>query len=332
MLSLMSTPTGVLIATLLLGVVFVNGWTDSPNAIATGCITKALSFSRCALLCGVFNLLGVLISPIFAEGVSENVFSLIDTEDSRQVQIIIISTLVTTILFGVVAWFFGMPTSESHGMLCGLLGSTAFFGGALQFYKIGTLLFHLFVSVLLALVLSLAVGLLFKRKRVFGSLGAISCLCALSLMHGCQDGQKFIGILKAFVSKADTHPDFFTNLSIVLPIGIVMLLGSLLGGKRIIKTYKNASTEDSPSYFMSSDIGTIFSILLCSIFGMAISTGIVKLFSLVGSALAFRKEVNKRVATATLLVALATLPICFVMGYFVSSILDSNSSFLFVLG
>ena len=114
MIGFVSTPTGVLTVILLLCVVFVNGWTDSPNAIATGCITKKLSFLRCAVLCGVFNLLGVLISPIFAEGVSENVFSLVEMGSPRQVQIIVISTLLTTILFGVVAWLFGMPIQKLH--------------------------------------------------------------------------------------------------------------------------------------------------------------------------------------------------------------------------
>ena len=150
----------------------------------------------------------------------------------------------------------------------------------------------------------------------------IPCLCALSLMHGCQDGQKFIGILKAFVSNSDTHPDFFTNLSIILPVGAAMLLGSLLGGKRIINTYKSTSVEDSLGYFISSDVTTIFSILVCSLFGMAVSTGIVKLFSLVGSSLGFGKRVNKKVATSTLLVAVATLPICFFLGYLLALLLN----------
>jgi PiT family inorganic phosphate transporter len=264
----------------------------------------------------------VLISPIFAEGVSENVFSLVEMGSPLQVQIIVISTLLTTILFGVVAWLFGMPSSESHAMLCGLLGSSAFFGGSLPFHKITTLLFHLLISILLPLALSLPLSLVFKRKHFSTIKWIVPCLCALSLMHGCQDGQKFIGILKAFVSNSDTHPDFFTNLSIILPVGIAMLLGSLLGGKRIINTYKSTSVEDSLGYFISSDVSTIFSILACSLFGMAVSTGIVKLFSLVGSSLGFGRRVNKKVATSTLLVAVATLPICFFLGYSLALLLN----------
>lgn len=300
---------------LLLGVVFVNGWTDAPNAIATGCITKSLSFSRCALLCGVFNLIGVALSPIFAEGVSENVFSLVGNKSTQESTTIVIATLITTILFGVITWLFGMPSSESHGMLCGLIGANAFFGGSHLWSQAGNLLLYLFLSLLLSLFISLFVAKLFVKKAYLGKTGAVVCLCATSLMHGSQDGQKFIGIFKAFVSKIDTSPSFFVNLSVIISVGVIMLLGSLLGGKRIIKTYKATSNEASISYFLSSDLGTIVTILLCSLLGMPISTGIVKLFSLVGASLGFKKRVNKKVTITTLIVALATFPICFIMGY-----------------
>ncbi len=318
------TPTGVFVVLLLLGVVFVNGWTDAPNAIATGCITKALSFSRCALLCGVFNLVGVIISPIFAREVSENVFSLVGKRNPQESLTIVIATLITTILFGVVAWFFGMPSSESHAMLCGLLGASAFFGGSIPFGSIGTLLLHLAISLLLSLTLSLIVARLFVGKTYFKSKGVVFCLCATSLMHGSQDGQKFVGIFKAFLSETDTSLGFFVNLSIILSVAIFMLLGSLLGGKKIIKTYNSTSQEHSLGYFLSSDVGTIVTILLCSLFGMPISTGIVKLFSLVGASLGFKKRANKKVAISTLSVALATLPICFILGYFIAFLLTLN--------
>ena len=113
-----------LILALIVGVVFVNGWTDAPNAIACAVSTKAMDYRRAAWMAGICNLLGLLTVSATGAAVTDTIISLVDFGgDSRAALIALSAAMASIILFAVAAWRFGIPTSESHALIASLTGA-----------------------------------------------------------------------------------------------------------------------------------------------------------------------------------------------------------------
>ena len=140
------------VALLTLGVLLVNGWTDAPNAIATAVSSGALPFPAAAALAAVCDLLGALLAAALFPAVTETVLELAQFGGDRQSALwALCAALGAVVLWSTVAWIFGLPTSESHGLLAGLTGAAlALEGGAVDL--------RAWTRVLLALPLSIALG------------------------------------------------------------------------------------------------------------------------------------------------------------------------------
>ena len=171
-------------------------------------------------------------------------------------------------------------------------------------------------SCLLSYIASIFLGSV-ALKRYKGSKPALTLtLCLTSLMHGAQDGQKFVGALMFLGSFTDTYPYFFSKMPLCLLVSVFMMLGSLLGGKRIIDTLGNGATKLTYKSAMISDFSSIFTMLFCSLFGLPVSTGNIRIFSIIGGGVSLKQPINKKTAGYVLLVSALTLPICFFVGYF----------------
>ena len=139
---------------LVLAVVLVNGWTDAPNAIATVVSTGVLSFRRAVALAAACNLLGVLVMTAINATVAETVYSIADFGPDRAAALsALCAALCAIVLWAVLAWRFGVPTSESHALVAGLTGSALALPGGLDNIRAGA-----WGRVLLGLVLSVALG------------------------------------------------------------------------------------------------------------------------------------------------------------------------------
>ena len=186
---------------LVLAVVLVNGWTDAPNAIATVVSTGVLSFRRAVALAAACNLLGVLVMTAINATVAETVYSIADFGPDRAAALsALCAALCAIVLWAVLAWRFGVPTSESHALVAGLTGAALALPGGLDNIRAGA-----WGRVLLGLVLSVAlgwwVGGLCRRllERLHPSLplcrrGQLAGAGAMAFLHGAQDGQKFLGV------------------------------------------------------------------------------------------------------------------------------------------
>ena len=109
---------------LTIGVILVNGWTDAPNAIATCVVTRCMSARAAIIMAAVFNFLGVFIMTLVNATVAETITKMVDFGDDPDVAIISLSAaLFAIVLWAVIAWVFGIPTSESHALIAGLTGS-----------------------------------------------------------------------------------------------------------------------------------------------------------------------------------------------------------------
>ncbi|MBP3495743.1 MAG: inorganic phosphate transporter [Clostridia bacterium] len=315
------TPISFLTFFLLLGVIFVNGWTDAPNSICSAVSTKALKLSHACIIACIFNFLGVLISYLLGAEVAKSIFSLVSFNSVFESQIGICATFLSVIIFGVGAWLFAMPSSESHAMISSLFGACLALGGKMSgmYLSILKIIFYMLVSCVFCFFLSFIIARLFLNKQLqYKKLQIYSCaLC--SFMHGSQDGQKFIGILMLLYSSSSREAS--VPIYIVAIVSIMMCLGTLLGGERIIKSLgENTVKLDTRSGFVS-DLSSIVTLGACSFFGMPVSTGNVKSSSVIGAGIAYKEKINKKTASEIIIASLATFPICFLLGYFLSMII-----------
>ena len=205
---LTQNPLLLVAVVLTLGVIFVNGWTDAPNAIATCVVTRCMSPRAAILMAAVFNFLGVLLMSMINATVAETITQMVDFGTNSHEAIVALSAaLFAIVVWAVLAWFFGIPTSESHALIAGLTGGAIALHGGLsgvngaEWVKV---LYGLVISVVLGFglgwVMCKIVVLLFRRadrrktEPVFRA-AQIFGAAAMSFMHGAQDGQKFMGVI-----------------------------------------------------------------------------------------------------------------------------------------
>ena len=299
-------------------VVFVNGWTDAPSSVFSVVDSGVLKLWQGVLLSSAFNLLGVFIFSLLSPRVSESILSLGNFENELVNKIVCFSCFLTIIVFGVGAWLFGMPSSESHALIASLAGTSFALGNFdyqffIRFLKI---LIYMAFSCVLSFIISYIASNFFKKRALPYKGLLLASSGALSFMHGAQDGQKFIAIIMLLTAKSGKPSIYLVGL-----VSLTMALSTLLGGKKIIKSLSNSiEKSDTPSAF-SSDFASFLTLLICSLFGMPISTGNVKSMSLVGGSIASKRGINKKIITEILLTSVITFPICFIMGLIICKLL-----------
>ena len=231
---------------LTLAVLLVNGWTDAPNAIAGVVVTGALPFRPAVLLAAVCNLLGVLCVTSVNASVAETVYSIASFGGGPKAALTALCAAMTAIvLWAVVAWRFGIPTSESHALVAGISGAAAALEGSFSCIR-----WDCWAKVIAGLLLSAAAGF-FAGQWVFRRLNTVklsshtvriaqlSGAAAAAFLHGAQDGQKFIGVFLLGTALAQGRADegnFLIPLWLMALCALFMALGTLIGGKKIIDT------------------------------------------------------------------------------------------------
>ena len=213
---LVKSPSLCVITVLMLSVMLVNGWTDAPNAIATCVSTRSIRPKRAILMAAVFNFLGVFIMTLVSSTVVQTLYNIANFGDnSSNALIALCAGLVAIVLWAVIAWLFGIPTSESHALIAGVSGA------AIAIQKgVSGINIEEWKKVIYGLILSAVFGFLFgyvitkiiekicknfdRRKTLpFFKKFQVFSGGAMAFMHGAQDGQKFIGIFLLVVSLAN---------------------------------------------------------------------------------------------------------------------------------
>lgn len=122
--SIVEIPTLLIIVFLTLGVILVNGWTDAPNAIATMVSTRSMSAKKSIVLAAVFNFLGVFIMTSINATVAQTIANMVDFGgDPHDSIVALCAALFAIVLWATAAWYFGIPTSESHALIAGISGA-----------------------------------------------------------------------------------------------------------------------------------------------------------------------------------------------------------------
>lgn len=324
---------------------FTNGFHDTANAMATSIATRALTPKVAVTLCAILNLVGAFLSVEVALTVTNAVIRIQNpdgtpraellTDGGHALMLIILAGLVGAIVWNLLTWLFGLPSSSSHALFGGLIGSTIAGLGTEGVKWIGdgpkldgvvgkVILPGLFSPVIAALVATVGTWLVFRISRgvaesVLNSgfrWGQIGTASLVSLSHGTNDAQKTMGVitLALFASGAwsDTHSiPFWVKFSCALAIA----LGTWIGGWRIIRTMGKGLVEISPPQGMAAEASSAAIILASSQLGFALSTTHVATGSILGSGMGRKgAEVRWRVAGRMGMAWLITLPMAGLVG------------------
>ncbi len=272
--------------------IFTNAITDAPNAIATLVGTKVMSFRKAARLSAIFNFIGIIVMSFVNLSVANCISSMVNLDDRENGMIVLLSGMIAVILFALVAMKFGIPTSETHGLIAGLTGS------AVAIYGWKSVSLNEWRSVLVGLVWSIVGTVLigYIVVKIFEKMvewkndkiekwQIIGC-CGMSFMHGAQDGQKFIGILILFfglVRNAYIPENIqpFNYVGIIIYTAFIMAMGVSIGGKKIVENIGSEMVELDNKQALMSDITTVITLFIASLTGMPVSTTHAKTVSII---------------------------------------------------
>jgi PiT family inorganic phosphate transporter len=243
---------------------FVNGFHDAANSIATVVGTKVLRPIRAVAIAAAANFAGPFV---FGTAVAATVGKGIIMPEFSTVEVIL-AGLVGAIAWDLITWWFGLPSSSSHALIGGLVGSALFVGGfeAIVFGGVERVLVFMVVSpsVGFAIAASFAVALMFflrrsvpgKVNKVFGRL-QIGSSAFFSLTHGANDGQKTMGVITALLIAGGflESKDFIVPLWVIIGAAAAIALGTFFGGWRIVKTMAFRLTSLKPYQGFCAETG-----------------------------------------------------------------------------
>lgn len=297
---------------LVLAVIFVNGWTDAPNAIATAVGSGALSFRRGVALAAACNFAGAALACLCFPAVAATIGELVTFTDPCSAVAALNAALLSIVLWAVTAWRFGLPTSESHALLAGLSGGSLALGAGAA-----SLSAQAWIKALVGLGLSLPAGVLAGRVLREALAGRVRhpareqrwAAALTALLHGVQDGQKFLALLLlAHGLGGGTEP---SRPGLALLTAGVMALGTALGGKPIVEKVGSELADLSPSDGLAADLGAGLVLLVCSALGLPASTTHAKVAAVCGAGRGADRQVMGQMAGAWIL----TFPACGVMAF-----------------
>ena len=219
---------------LALGVIFMNGFTDAPNAIATTVSTGTLSMNGACILSAICNFLGISITTLLNMSVARRIFDSASFE--KNTNLALCAVFFSIILFSTLAWMLAMPSSESHALLGGIAGASMALSKKFDISPFVKIVIFMIISCGASFIISIIFGKLFKKIILpYEKLQIASC-ATTSFMHGAQDGQKFIGVLMFLQLSNNSINSDKSILPLVMIVSLTMCVGTLLGGGKIVKS------------------------------------------------------------------------------------------------
>ncbi|MFF7602039.1 inorganic phosphate transporter [Streptomyces mirabilis] len=300
--------------TLLLGIVivtalvfdFTNGFHDTANAMATTISTGALKPKTAVAMSAVLNLVGAFLSVEVAKTISGGIIN----EEGIRVQVIF-AALVGAILWNLLTWLLGLPSSSSHALFGGLIGAAVMSAGWSSVNGSTVVTKVLIPAVAAPIVAGLAAMLATRLTYRIGNradekatakgyrAGQIASAGLVSLAHGTNDAQKTMGIITlALVTGGVIAPGSNPPLWVIVSAGTAIALGTYLGGWRIIRTLGKGLTDLAPPQGFAAQTSAATAILASSHIGFSLSTTQVCSGAVMGSGLG-RKGGVVRWSTAT---------------------------------
>ena len=313
----------VLVIITALGFDFTNGFHDTANAMATSIATKALPPRIAVAISGLLNFVGAFLSLAVAATIASGLV------DTKVVTLTVVAAgLVGGIIWNLLTWLFGIPSSSSHALIGGVIGSTMAAAGG------SAVLWHGLVSkvvlpavlspIIAGLVAATGTWLLYRitrsltdatRKHGF-RVGQVASACMVSLAHGTNDAQKTMGVITlALIANGTLAAGSNAPIWVIVCCALAISIGTYAGGWRVIRTLGKGLVEIESPQGMAAESSSAAVILLSASFGYSLSTTHVATGSIIGTGLGkagakVRWGVAGRMATAWLF----TLPSAALVG------------------
>ena len=302
---------------------FTNGLHDTGNAMATSIATGALGPRTAVAISGALNFVGAFLSLAVAATIASGLV------DTKVVTLTVVAAgLAGGIIWNLVTWLFGIPSSSSHALIGGVIGSVmaASGGSAVLWHGLVSkvVLPAVFSPIIAALVAATGTWLLYRisrsmtdgaRKHGF-RIGQIGSACMVSLAHGTNDAQKTMGVITlALIANGTLAAKSNAPIWVIVCCALAISAGTYIGGWRVIRTLGKGLVEIEAPQGMAAESASAAIILLSSSFGYSLSTTHVATGSIIGTGLGkkgaeVRWNVAGRMATAWLF----TLPSAALVG------------------
>ena len=324
---------------------FTNGFHDTANAMATSIATGALKPKSAVALSAVLNLVGAFLSVQVALTVTNSVIRIQDSTGAPNAALtanggsalllIVLAGLVGAILWNLLTWLLGLPSSSSHALFGGLIGATIAGLGFSSVKWMGTgakldgvvgkvILPALMSPVIAAVVAMTGTWLIYKLTATVAERfkndgfrwGQIGSASLVSLAHGMNDAQKTMGIITlALIASGQWHDLHTIPVWVKVACATAIALGTFIGGWRIIRTLGKGLVEIDSPQGMAAESASAATIIISSHLGFALSTTHVATGSIIGTGLGRKgAQVRWGVALRMIVAWLITLPSAALVG------------------
>jgi PiT family inorganic phosphate transporter len=274
---------------------FLNGFHDSSNIVATVIFSRALHPRVALIIAAIAEFLGPFL---FGVAVARTIGNDLLTDKALSEQVVM-AALMAAVLWNLLTWYLGMPSSSSHALLGGLLGAALLYTQTLSVIRIDGL-----TKIVLALLLSPVAGLIMgfivmritlwlvrnatpRVSTVFRRLQIVT-LIGLALSHGTNDAQKTMGVLTLTLFLTGRIASFYVPVWVIALSASAIALGTAFGGWRLIRTLGGRIYRIRPIHGFTSQIAGAAVILTSALFGGPVSTTQVLSSSIVGAGAAER--------------------------------------------
>ena len=335
--NLIKMPSLLITTILISSVMYINGCSDVPNAIATCVSTRSLTPKKALMLAAIFNFLGLVVMTLISSKVAETVFNIANFGNNTSNNLITLcSALIGIVVWCILAWIFGIPTSQSHALLAGISGAAIALQGnfsGINFEEWKKVLYGLFIVNLLAFFMGYIItkfiektcknmdrrktNKFFKKTQIIGAL--ITCF-----MNGAQDGQKYMAILLLGVALSNginEATNFAIPLWLMIYCSFIIGIGAIIGGLRIIKTVGTKVAKIERYQGTSADISSAICLFGSSILGIPVSSTHTKNSAVMGVGASKRlSNVNWKTARNMIFAWILTFPFCGLLGFILTKV------------
>ena len=223
---------------------FINGFHDCATAIATTVSTRAMTLRQAIIMSAIFNFLGAFMSTAVAKTIGSGIVS-----PTHITPLVIIAALIGAIIWNLITWYFGIPSSSSHALIGGLIGAAVAFSGSFVivdwmnfFWKVALWIFlSPIIGFIVGYLMMTILNYLLRKTRpaavtaVFSKLQIVSAML-MAINHGSNDAQKSMGIISMALLSGGIITQFAVPTWVKIVCALSMACGTAVGGKKIIKT------------------------------------------------------------------------------------------------
>jgi PiT family inorganic phosphate transporter len=308
---------------------YINGFHDTANAIATCVSTRALSVRAAIIMAAVLNFAGAMISTKVATTIGKGI-----VDGSNVTQMVVLAAVIGAIVWDLITWYYGLPSSSSHAIIGGILGAVFAHAGLSAIKWVG--LKKIVIALILSPILGTAIGFIFMviiyrlfrtsapsgLNKNFRRMQVLSA-ALMAFSHGTADAQKSMGVITLALLSYGTLKTFAVPWEVMVACATAMAFGTAAGGWRIIKTVGRDFVKLQPVHGFCVETASAGVILGASAIGMPTSTTHVITSTILGVGLSKRlTAVNWNVAKRIMTAWVLTIPASALVAYLAYQIMS----------